>query len=296
MANEYARLTLFHGSAPRPNPPTTLIVDASGGGDTTTIKAALALTTSATYAVPYRIFVRNGTYNEIQMDGRDYVTIEGESRDGVIIVSNGLRTDVDPVSGQRYVDMAESAKHGFWIHHQMTLKNLTLRSNNVKYCIHTDSTGAWTFTVDNCVLEHSTGYPHGVGLLAGQHIVWTNCIFRYTGANPALDYGIFLHNWNDQAGSVTAYASGCTFDDCGVAVVTELGSEQSDLFTLSSCTGTGTTGISYLTNDSAWNGGEQGEVNLPYSLSLLISSCSFPLPISYDPVKRPNLMDYVVIQ
>lgn len=292
----YEMLTLYHSSAPDRF---TTVTVAAAGGDYTTIKAAIAAVTPTEIA-PVKIYVRNGTYNEIQMDGTDYLTIEGESQSGVIIVSDGLREDVDPVSGQRYVDMAEADKHGFLVYHTMTFRNLTIRVNDVKYCIHADHSGAYTLTLDNVKLQHSTNFPMGVGAWASQHIVANNVTFEKLGANKAngLDgsHGIFWHNWDTEAAPASMTVTNGTFINCGVAHLKELGSEQTDLVKFASCTTDDTKGVYFEVTDLYYGGGGGGAVNVPYCINLLTIGGTFPTPIDYVALDRPDLLAHVSIE
>jgi hypothetical protein len=233
--NEYAALSSHHTVTAYPV--TTKTVAASGG-DYTTIKAAVAAV-SPTRIAPVKIFVKNGTYQEIQVIGKDWLTIEGESRAGVIIVSNGLRTDVDPVSGQRYVDMAQDDKSGFFTTYQMVFRNLTMQVNDVKYCCHADLTGTWDLLFENCQIEHANGYPIGVGARVNENITFINCTFKKTGANAANgvagSHGVYWHNWNNQPGMAKLTLINCNAVNCGLVLAYELGSAQKDLIRIENC-------------------------------------------------------------
>lgn len=297
MAGEYNTLARYH-DASSTYPVTTVVVDAAGGGDYTTIKAAVEAV-NPTVTAPVRIYVRNGTYNEIQIDGKDYLTIEGESRDGAVMVSDGLRTDVDPVSGQRYVDMAQSAKHGWWVHHNMTFRNMTVRVNDVKYCFHIDSTGTWYLNFYNVKFEHSNGYPVGCGCGVNQILLFDGCGFEKLGAdvaqgpnNVAGSHGIFWHNRNDQTGATRLVMINCQSINCGLANLFELGSEHTDLcrFDNCSCSGSDNSNIYLTATDTYWNGGGQGVLNVPYSINVLAQNWTPGMTAPVD--QRPDYADH----
>lgn len=292
MADEYSQLERYHSGKATPPPPQIITVDAAGGGDVTTIRAALALTGSATQARPYTVYVRNGTYNELQLTIGDWVTVEGQSRDGVIMISDGLRTDIDPVSGQRYCDMLESDKHGFWMTSASTLRNMTIIVNDVKYCQHSDGSGAWSMSVENCIMRSSTGFPVGVGLHASQHITWTDCVFEYTGAGTV--QGLLLHNWNEQAAACSATLVRCSSVSCAIAILTELGSEQSDLIKFDACTSP--SAIVYAVTAYYWHGGGHAITEIPYNLGVWVHGGTIPSPtISYNAEDRPDLANIILI-
>lgn len=281
----------------RPITPVTLTV-AGSGGDFTSIKAAMAEAAShATYRTPYRIYVQNGTYQEIQIDGVDWVTIEGQSRSGVIVVIDGTRTDVDPISGQRYVDMTQASKHGFWIHHTMTLRNLTLRANDVKYCIHSDDSGDYELACDNVWFEHANGFPVGIGARAHENFNFLNCLFmEMYGSEPNGhdgSHGIFYHNWNNDSGPAHLTIRNCTFDTCGMVHFLELGSNYTDLTTIADCTGADKPNYFEVTEGYYVPAGTKAQV--PYNLIQLIINSPSAVPVVYSLADRPNLASYITV-
>lgn len=289
-----------------PNPlPLTTVTVAASGADYTSIKAALA-GISPTVASPYKIYVRNGSYEEIQIDGKAYVTIEGESRTGVVINSDGLRTDVDPVSGSRYVDMDINTKHGIKpMQNLFRLKNLTWSANDVKYNVHSDQSGDCYMYFENCHFKFSNPYySFGIGLRDKQYLYFSDCTFEKTGANVANSalvgsHGVYCHNWNDQTG--TGLSAGCrisfgrcTAINCGLVKLDELGSEQVDLLTADTCTPDAEDGrgIYCTATDFYWNGGGQGVLNVPYCWNILTIDGTLAIEAPAD--KRPNAENYVV--
>lgn len=76
----------------------TAVVDAAGGGDYTTLAAALAAASAGA-----ALFVKNGTYAGGITISLDNVTIQGESRDGVVIQSPLSSTPAITVTGDGVV-------------------------------------------------------------------------------------------------------------------------------------------------------------------------------------------------
>ena len=156
----YAVLNRYHTPTV---PVETLITVGASGADYTTIAAALTAAAGATLVNPYRIYIFNGTYAEVDLAGDDYITVQGESKAGVIIQASLAEEDL--------------TKDVWKINKTMTLQDLTLSANNVKYCVHDDSAGAHTLTLNNVHLKHATCFPLGCGMRGGQHIVLTDCTF-----------------------------------------------------------------------------------------------------------------------
>ncbi len=67
--------------------PDTVVVDPAGGGDFTTLTAAVHSLPMFTYE-RLVIYIKNGVYEEKIRIDQDYITLRGESRDGVHIVGN----------------------------------------------------------------------------------------------------------------------------------------------------------------------------------------------------------------
>jgi len=266
-------------------PAVTLTVAPSG--DYTTVKEALIVAVaSATVTKPYRVFIRNGTYNEIQMTGGDWVTVEGESRDGVIIISDGLRTDVDPISGQRYVDMAQVAKHCFLSENNMTYRNLTIRANDVKYCIHSDQNGsAIRQKVVNCLLQHSNGYPVGCGARASQILEFDSCVFEKLG-DVATDgvvgsHGLFWHSTAIQTRATQLIVNNCTSINCGLSLIQEMASTKSDLCKFINCASGESRGVRLIAATDA----------IAYNINILTVDST--LTIDCDATTRPDGTLYI---
>ncbi len=119
---------------------------AAGGGDYTSIAAALADITDASASNQYRLFL-HGQTNEIHLQMKDYVHLYGTNRDSSII--NG-KYDDDEVEA---TIIANSVIE--WGSINCDIKNLTILAENCRYGIHDDLVeGEHTHTIENCYVEH----------------------------------------------------------------------------------------------------------------------------------------------
>ena len=192
--------------------------------------------------------------------------------------------------------MAQATKHGFAINQYMTVRNMTIRVNDVKYCAHIDSNPVFRVAFDNVLFQHSNGFPVGCGGWAGQEMVFTNCVFEKLGsaANNGVEgsHGIFWHNWNDQSAATRLIMTDCESINCGFAELFELGSEYTDLCTFTRCTpGDALRGVYLTVTDYYWNGGGQGKANVPYCINVL--TVGGALTLQYSAEDRANLEDHV---
>lgn len=268
------------------------------GGDYTSIKTALASIGTPTYTNRVKLYVRNGTYEEIQMGGLDWVTIEGESRAEVIINADGLRTDVDPVSGQRYVDMLQANKHMFNLAQHMTFKNLTLQCNDVKYVFHVDTSGtsAFTLEVDNCLVKHSNGYPVGIGARDKELVYIHDSTIEKTGDNEAFGVtgctGLYWHDAYPQTNSTRGInIVDCAFVNCGILVCQDFGGPQLDILRIHGCTTDDTKSVFYTVSNASYGG---AAADVPYTISVYLDNMPALPAVTYD-ADRPNGGNYVFV-
>lgn len=242
---------------------------------------------------PYRITMAVGTYNDIQIIGKHYVTIQGAGIDSTIIVTDGLREDVDPVSSVAYNLMAQADKHGIYGHYEMTFSGLTWQANDVKYCIHADGNSATAYDLlgTSCRFEHSNGYPVGLGCYGGQSHTFGSCQFEKTGANVANgtagSHGIFWHNANIESAVAALTLTSCDFDNCGVLRCSEIDSGQTDAVTVTNCTtdDEGTAKGIYITASGS---------GLAYCINITQNGGTMPA-FAFDAVNRPNAASYYTL-
>lgn len=234
-----------------------IVTVAPSGGDYTSVRAAVNSITDATIFNKYKVFVKNGTYDEIDIETKDYVDIVGESKDGVILRCDGLSSSLAPsgyglpmwtwlddYSGQPISEIPEAYKHLFIHMSESTIENLTMIVNNVKYAIHQDGNSRkYNAVVENCKIIRQQSYSDGdytslvgIGSLGGQYQNYKDCEFYQRINNlPAineLDYAFVWHNWNNQTEKSAINIDGCNFFGCNVANINELGSEQDDVVTI----------------------------------------------------------------
>lgn len=189
----------------------------SSGGDFTSIQTAIDSVT-ASRDNPCDIYIYPATYTE-ELVGRDWVNLIGMDRDSCIIQS--LPTTGDTVK-----------RDTLKCHFNMVVKNLTIKAENTKYCVHDDGIGEHTFVLENCVLDKKAvdnyGGAVGLGLKANQHFKIKNCIVR--GDN----WGVYFHNFNDQSANCTLEIenSRITGTNQFGLLMYSLGSNMSDLIIL----------------------------------------------------------------
>jgi lysophospholipase L1-like esterase len=267
----------------RPVRETTLFV----GPGTDTIRDALALIDQnwCTPGNPHKIALSSGTYNEIQLTGLANLTIQGGGEEETIIVTDGLREDVDPVSETAYNLMDQSAKHGILGYFDMIITGLTWRSNDVKYCIHADgnSSVGYSLNCPGCRFEHSNGTPVGIGAYGGQSQTFTRCRFKKTGANVESgegSHGVYWHNANSEAAAASLTLTDCEAVNCGVLQLYELDSGQEDTVTVAGCE----------TDDEGAGKGiyiSASAVGNAYCISVSQNGGTMPV-FAFDSTTRPN--------
>lgn len=132
----------FTTKAAAPNT-ATVTVNADGSGDFNTVQGALDYAMqSFAKATPVTINVRNGSYNELlYLNGKDNLTIKGESRDGVVIqytnyesLNSGSGSSQSPTvagtpAGGRAVMLVESSD--MLLLDTLSMKNTTIRSSSI---------------------------------------------------------------------------------------------------------------------------------------------------------------------
>ena len=121
----------------------TVTVDGKGGADFDTVQGALDYAMQAIpKATPATVNVRNGTYNELlYLNGKDNVTIKGESRDGVVIqytnyesLNSGSGASQSPTvvgtpAGGRAVMLVEASD--MLVLDTLSVRNTTIRSASI---------------------------------------------------------------------------------------------------------------------------------------------------------------------
>lgn len=240
---------------------TTIVVDVAGSGSFTSIRSAIKSITAASKQNRYLVFVKNGTYNEFDITGANYlgddpsvVTVEGESREGVIIRTDGTSSTVTPPdysypgSGNKGVpfnSIPRAERHALYIQETITFKNLTIHANDVKYAVHQDNTAKkYKSLFENVRIIHeettSNSFANcvGIGARHGQFQNYRNCIFEARLGNlifSEVPVGVFWHNWNNQNGAAGLIIEDCEYINYSYLHAAELGSNQNDIITLNRC-------------------------------------------------------------
>ena len=279
------------------NTTTKTITVAHSGGDFTSVRDAVASITDANKSKKYKILIKNGTYDEIDIKTKDYVYIEGESRDGVVLKTNGMSTDNSPSNYNFHTDMYSNVainsipkawKHLFVHVSNSTISNLTMVINNCKYVIHQDGwQNAYNAIVENCIIKRIEDYTTnvddydkslqhliGIGASAEQFQYYKNCEFHLELSNVPFDanldaVALLWHNWQWQNKPCGLIAENCNMFGCGIVSIWELGSEQKDNIRLNNChTDSVKNGIYYDISEIS--------VTQNYNITLHINGCNVP--------------------
>lgn len=274
---------------------TNEILVAPAGGQFTSLRAALLSITDASETNKYHITIKDALYQEIDIQGTNYtgtdltvVVVEGESREGVTIQTNGLSTDLSPsdYSNPLYASIPINTipvnfRHTFWLVKSVTFKNLTAIANDVKYVVHQDATGDYESLFENCHLikdepnDGSKGFVIGIGSRYKQFQRFRNCIIeaRWYFNNGFSVAGIYWHNWNNQLGATGAEITDCHFVNCNEIEVADAGSDQNDIVTMSGCsTNSKLKGVAYTLLEGLYIPLPATPLDYPYNLVLNIDN------------------------
>ncbi len=239
----------------------------------------------ADYKNRFIVYVPNGEYNETDFMGwGKYVKLIGESREGVVITSDGNSTNPDHVTPSNYVWPDEAGKqvssinkiykHLFFGYRDSHIENLTLLAIGCKYVSHEDSSiyhklyfKNVRFVADDCqnVL--------GVGLWAGQYLLKENCVYENL-TNQAI---LYIHNTASQSeGADYILKGGKMIGGCMAVQAEELGSGQVDNIVLDGVVTPNNKIISLSAANSS----------VPYNLNIMVQGGSQISTVNYT--NRPN--------
>lgn len=221
----------------------------------------------ATADNPYIVFIPKGEWFECDLIGKPYVTIVGESKKETIIYNDGTSSNNTPsdYSFNTYIntplsDVPQNYKHVFFLRRDIHVKNLTVRVNDAKYCIHADNLGYKKVIFENCIFiaNINVNYPVGIGTHSEQELLFDNCIFSRLEYRAA---GIFIHNSSNQQSPTRVDIKNSQFNNCGFALIDELGSTQNDIVNINNCTA--------LKGEITWYAEGNGTPdNIPYCINL----------------------------
>ena len=208
------------------------------------IRGLINSITDASETNRYEIFVPNGYWFEVDIHPKKWVKILCESEKAVIFCN---ATNTSPVltlpndyqyiseRGKQIASADRMAIHSFFITEDTDIENGTIVTKRGKYAVHIDNGGFQnakfknvTFKGENCIV------PVGIGIWGGQKLIFENCKFENGGNDQ--NYGVAIHNWNNQTKGSIADFENCFFDKCKLVKVDELGSNQNDVINLINCT------------------------------------------------------------
>lgn len=205
---------------------TVITVSTDGTKDFTSIKDAIDSITDASKFNTYTIEIYEGTYDIksyytaqewavestafIGLIVPNYVTLEGVgSRDSIILTA----TDS---TARNYISTLNLSE-------VCGLKNLTVKSNGLRYAVHDDystNSNKGQRIIENCVFEQQNGYyvqAYGAGFHDNDVIKMKSCICK-TDASDG--YSISFHNSADiVAGSFIEFEN-CRFQQKGLNLIT----------------------------------------------------------------------------
>lgn len=194
---------------------------------TTTIAAALAAISDATFAKRYLVYVPNGTYTEeIQM--KDYVDVVGQSQSGVIVQSSSGTADTIKNGGTNSMLANLTVTH----------THNTGDSGATQYPIHCDATSATgvtpspnSTTIIYRVIARALGTDAKSGIGCGLYAYQRMYILDSTAYSQKLA-GVYIHNSVSAVSSMRAYLVNVHSTSDGVANaldVQSIGSGRQDM-------------------------------------------------------------------
>ena len=232
--------------------------------DFNSIRELMVSISDATDEHQVRIIVPEGEWRECDIIGKQNVIIEGAGIDKTIIYNDGTNSELRVPSDYSFTQygnlflssIPQQYKHVVRAQYPVNMKNLTLRANEVKYCVHGDA------DIQNDVIEfdnvkflslENVNDCVGLGLhgmSVGQKALFDKCIFQSMHSDK---YGIFMHNCNNQLKSVELTIKNSRFNNCQTLQLNELGSDQEDHVNLLNCFSDGGGSITYGVDGSGDN-------------------------------------------
>lgn len=244
-------------------------------------------------------FIKNSVakYNENHIEGikfngtnKEVVIIEGESKEGVLIYTDGnsmsenfkTPSDYDFVGQENKVlnDIPTSKKHTFWLHESCTVRNLTIHSVDTKYCVHQDQTSTYPYDTlfENVhfIKEMQNNLQEwrviGIGNRYNQVSRYKDCTAIFlnntgneTGRGIAPMF-MFWHNLANQPNGTLLEIDNCNVINCGLGLFTDVGSNQDDKIIIkNSSTDSELYGISIQNHEVNQRG--QNLMNLNFEIS-----------------------------
>ena len=256
----------------------TKTVATDGSGDYTSIRAAVKAN-SGTASSPLTVFVKNGTYNEIDIAVGDYTNVIGESRDGVIVITDGSSTDNAPADfygGVPINTIDKSYKHQWKVLKNARISNLTSVINDVKYSNHSDGNGIFDYAFENVAfirlddkidgagsnVKNYYLFIAGIGAHGNQKHRYIACTFDYAvQSSVGNSAGIYFHNWNQEDAACLLQIDKCYCQSSNLAWIDDLGSGQKDVVQITESVGD----VVFSSNGSYLS---VPNINVPYSFDV----------------------------
>ena len=205
---------------------TVITVSTDGTKDFTSIKDAIDSITDASEFNTYTIEIYEGTYDIksyytaqewavestafIGLIVPNYVTLEGVgSRDSIILTA----TDS---TARNYISTLNLSE-------VCGLKNITVKSNGLRYAVHDDYSSNNTEgyrCIENCVFEQQNGFyvqAYGAGFHDNDTVIMRNCICK---TDDADGYSISFHNNTDFVKGSYLEFENCRFLQNGINFIT----------------------------------------------------------------------------
>lgn len=232
------------------------------------IRNILDTITDANERNRYVVLIPNGVYPECDLQGKAFVKLIGESKDGVIITCDGNSSLISPsdysypaYANMQLIDIPREFLHTVFVKNDCHFENLTLDVQRAKYTVHIDNNGFKNATFKNVKFtEVDTNFTLGMGIWGGQNIEFIDCIVQRS-ITTGQRLGFVIHNSTAQTLPAKVIFENTKFVSCGYGLVSELGSNQDDLIELINCESDGIGAIHLMVEESAPGSGHTMWVN-----------------------------------
>lgn len=288
LFNYTIRVDLFKRNTPETNVVVNKITLTRNANDYNSLRDVIKNITDATEWNQYEIYVPNGVYFEVDLQGKKFVKVFGEDINKTILLTDATNTDPKYILPNDYVFPSERGKqiaaaqqhlvHTVFAVNDSHYENLTLKAIKSKYPCHLDN-NSYQRAYFNRVkfVDIDCNFTIGIGVWSGQSLEFYNCISEREAANVQ-KMSVFIHNWNNQAKPCKVHFENTEFINGGYALLDELGSGHIDEINFINCINNSnktfnlmvdrmSTGTTYWTNPETGQK-EPNPQNVPYCLFL----------------------------